>query len=323
MKKEDILRLLRSSPSGYVSGADLASMLGVSRTAIWKQVKALEREGFGIEAVPSKGYRLTGSPDRINADELRLLRAHRTMGREIVYRTETVSTNTLAMELAQQNAPEGTVVIAERQTAGRGRLGRSWISPTGNLLVSVILRPAIPTHKAPLITLMGAVAVVSALRGAAGVGAGIKWPNDILIGGRKVCGLLTELSAEPDRVRHVVLGIGLNTNLRMKDLPEDVRVAATSLSEETGADVDRTALVAELLEQLDRWYNRFLTDEPAVLAAWRDESVTLGRRVRVQGAAERIDGMARDIDKEGRLVVQLDDGTLRQVAAGDVTIVKA
>ena len=323
MNKDDILRLLRSSPSGYASGADLASMLGVSRTAVWKQVKALERDGFGIEAVPSKGYRLTGSPDRINADELRLLRAQRTMGREIVYRAETVSTNTLAMELAQQNTPEGTVVIAERQTAGRGRLGRSWISPKGNLFVSVILRPAIPTHKAPLITLMGAVAVVSALRSAAGVGAGIKWPNDILIGGRKVCGLLTELSAEPDRVRHIVLGIGLNTNLRVKDLPEDVRVAATSLSEETGADVDRTALVAELLEQLDRWYNRFLTDEPAVLAAWRDESVTLGRRVRVQGAAERIDGMARDIDMEGRLVVQLDDGTLRQVAAGDVTIVKA
>lgn len=322
MKKEDVLRLLRSAPSGYLSGAELAATLGVSRTAVWKRIKALERDGFGIEAVPSKGYRLTLSPDLIDLETLRRLCADRTIGREIVYRAETTSTNTLAMEMAQQNAPTGTVVLAETQTGGKGRLGRRWISPRGNLFLSVILRPDVPTHKAPIVTLMGAIAVASALRKATGVPAGIKWPNDVLVHGKKICGLLTELSAEPDRIRYVVLGIGVNVNLDLTSLPDEVRLLATSVVEASGAPVDRTQLIAEVLAQLDRWYSRFLSDQYGVLAAWRELNVTLGRRVVVSAPGGQFQGAAQDIDNEGRLVVLLDDGTSRAVAAGDVTIVK-
>jgi BirA family biotin operon repressor/biotin-[acetyl-CoA-carboxylase] ligase len=164
MNKDDVLRLLRSSPSGHVSGAGLAAAMGVSRTAVWKHIKTLENEGYSIEAVPSKGYRLTSSPDVIVASEVKRGLGTRAIGKEIVHVTEVASTNTLATDLVQKGAVDGTVVIAEIQSGGKGRLGRSWISPAGNLYVSVILRPAVPVFKAPLITLMGAVAVTLAIR---------------------------------------------------------------------------------------------------------------------------------------------------------------
>jgi BirA family biotin operon repressor/biotin-[acetyl-CoA-carboxylase] ligase len=305
-----------------VSGAELAALLGVSRTAVWKQIKSLERAGFVIEAVPSKGYRLTASPDIIHVDEVARMRAAGIIGRTIVYRTETVSTNTLAMELAQQGASEGTVVAAETQTGGKGRLGRTWISPRGDLAFSVILRPALPAHKAPLITLMGAVAVAAAIRGMTGIAAGIKWPNDILIVGKKACGLLTELSAEQDRIRHVVLGVGVNVNSDRASFPADVRERSASLSATAGAPLDRTKLLAEILAGLDHAYQRFLADGQSVLVAWREMNVTLGRRVAVSGPDGTFEGNALDIDEEGRLVVRPDEGAPRTVAAGDVTIIK-
>lgn len=322
MHNDDILRLLRSSPSGYVSGAELAASLGVSRTAVWKRIRALVREGYGIDAVPSKGYRLFASPDLLHLDEVARALTGAMIGREIVYRSSVASTNTLAMELAQEGAAEGTVVVAEVQTGGKGRLGRTWISPRGSLAFSVILRPAVPTHKAPLVTLMGAVAAARAIQERTGLAAGIKWPNDVLVEGRKVCGLLTEMSAEPDRIRHLVLGIGMNVNLDLAELPPGVRERSTSLAAEASGFVERTGLLSEILAQLDHGYRRFLADEPSVLDAWRGLNVTLGRRVAVSGAAEAFSGIARDIDKEGRLIVLLDDGTRQAVAAGDVTIRK-
>ena len=322
MSKDEILRLLRVSTTGYLSGAELAGKLGVSRTAVWKQIKALERDGFRIEAVPSKGYRLTASPDRIVPGEVTAGLGTLVVGREVVYRAEVVSTNTLAVELAQAGAADGTAVVAESQTGGKGRLGRTWVSPSGNLALSVILRPAIPTHQAPLVTLMGAVATALAVRDAAGVPAGIKWPNDILVNGRKVGGLLTELSAEPDRVRHLVLGIGINVNMDRSVLPSGFRDRTTTLSAETGGKVDRTALLRKLLRQLDHWYRRLQEDAAAVREAWTGLNVTLGKRVAVSGAAGIIEGTARAIDAEGRLVLSLDSGSTVQVAAGDVTIIK-
>jgi BirA family transcriptional regulator, biotin operon repressor / biotin---[acetyl-CoA-carboxylase] ligase len=322
MNKDELLLLLRSARADFVSGSDLAASMGVSRTAVWKHVKALERKGYLIEAVPSKGYRLTGSPDVIDVSEVQ--RGLRTgiIGKEIVHLAETASTNTLAMDLAHKGAADGTVVIAEAQTGGKGRLGRSWESPRGNLYLSVILRPAVPVHKAPLITLMGAVAVAAAIRGEAKVPAGIKWPNDILVGGKKVAGLLTEMSAEPDRIRHIVLGIGVNMNMDPRELPPDVRRTATTLAAEADARMDRTAFTKVLLAGLDHWYHRFLKNEAEVLEAWKELNVTLGSRVAVSGAGAALEGVASGIDAEGRLILKLDDGTLRQVSAGDVTILK-
>ncbi len=322
MQNSEILRILRSAAAGYVSGAELAASLGVSRTAVWKRIRALEREGYRIDAVPSKGYRLTAMPDVIIVDEVLGACAGRTIGREILHRETAASTNTLAMELAQQGTAEGAVVTAEVQTGGKGRLGRSWVSPRGSLAVSVVLRPPVATHLAPLFTLLGAVAAARAIRERTGLAAGIKWPNDILVGGRKVCGLLIEMSAEPDRIKHLVLGIGMNVNLGPAALPPEVRGRSTSLAAETGGPVDRTALLISLLRELDQWYRRFLEDQAAVLSAWRELNVTLGRRVAVDGPAGRFSGTAEDIDKEGRLIVLIDDGSRQVVAAGDVTIQK-
>ncbi len=322
MLKDDILRLLMKSTSGFVSGGELAERFKISRTAIWKHIKALEREGYSIEAIPSKGYRLMTKPDIIILDEVKQGLKTSIIGREIRLHPEVGSTNTLAMEMAQQGAAEGAVVVAEKQTGGKGRLGRTWISPNGNLYLSVILRPNIPTHKAPLVTLMGAVAVVSAIRKHLTIQAGIKWPNDIFISGKKAGGLLTEMSAEPDRVRYIVLGIGIDANMDLKELPAEIRPISTTLSAETGEKINRTRMLRMILSELDRWYQTFLKNEASVLNEWAEFNVTLGNRVAVSGLNETLEGQAQGLDNEGRLILKLDDGTLRVVAAGDVTLLK-
>jgi len=200
MYKDKILNLLRSSGAEFLSGEDLARKTGISRTMVWKYIKSLEREGLGVEAMPSQGYRIISEPDILRQNDIKHGLKTKIMGKEIHLFPEIASTNTLAMDMAAQGSPEGTVVIAETQTRGKGRLGRKWISPKGNLYLSVILRPGIPLHRAPLITLMGAVAVATAINRIGEVRAKIKWPNDILISGKKTSGLLTEMSAEQDRI---------------------------------------------------------------------------------------------------------------------------
>lgn len=322
MSKDAILQFLRASHGEYLSGSELARRLGVSRTAVWKHIKTLEEEGYRFEAGPSKGYRITSEPDRIRLGEMKRLIKSPIIGSDIRYLSDIVSTNTHAMELGAQGAGEGTIVIAEVQTGGKGRMGRAWISPIGNLFFSLILRPSVSPHHAPLMTLVGAVAVATALGKLPGVKAGIKWPNDILVSGKKVCGLLTEMSAETDRIRHLVLGIGINCNMDLGLLPEDVRMHATSLLAASGKAVDRTQVLAVVLAELDRWYQVFLRDRQGILAAWKDLNVTIGRTITVSGAGEALSGIAAGIDNEGRLMVTLADGSTRTVAAGDVTIVK-
>jgi BirA family biotin operon repressor/biotin-[acetyl-CoA-carboxylase] ligase len=322
MYKEKILNLLRLSCSGFISGEELARKCGISRTMVWKHIKALEREGFGIEAVPSQGYRITSTPDILRPEDVRHGLRTKVIGKEIRFFQEVTSTNTLAMELAADDAPEGTVVIAETQTSGKGRLGRKWISPKRNLYLSVVLRPNIPIHKAPLITLTGAVAVASSIRTSCGLEAGIKWPNDILISGKKVSGLLTEMSAEQDRIRHIVLGIGVDVNMEMGELPPEVRSLTTTLAAEAGAKINRTALLQQVLRDLERWYQKFLNNHADVLEEWKKLNMTVGNRITVSGAGEDLEGLAQGVDSDGRLIVRLDDGAIRTVAAGDVTIVK-
>lgn len=322
MVKDDILRLLSAPKSGYVSGGELAKKLKVSRTAVWKHIRALIRDGYDIEAVPSKGYRFIAKPDRIDLSILRQALVAKVLGSEIQLLNETPSTNTRAMEMAQAGAGEGIVVIAETQTAGRGRLGREWASPPGNIYMSVVLRPQLPPYKAPLVTLAAAVAVASAIRKGVDVIAEIKWPNDIFVRGRKIGGILTEMSAEPDRVKHIILGVGINVNMDTAKLPRGIRNLATSLSKEAGRKIDRSLLVAYVLNELERWYHVLQRDEALVLKEWEGLNMTIGRRVAVSGPFGRLEGMAEGIDHEGRLILRLDDNTLRTVAAGDVTILK-
>lgn len=318
--QERVLGQLRSRPAGFCSGEEIAAALGISRTAVWKHINALKRAGCRIEAVPSRGYRLQEQPDLLSVAAITAGLGTTVIGRAIRLVAETVSTNTLAMTLAAEGAPEGTVVASEAQTGGRGRRGRSWISPRGNLYLSVVLRPPVPPHKAPLMTLMAAVAATGAIRGHLGLPAGIKWPNDILLDGRKAGGILTEMSAEADRVRHLVLGIGLDVNMDLALLPEEVRRIATTLALQAGRPIDRSALLRSLLTELDRWYGVFLRDPSLVIEQWDRWNVTLGRRVSVSGAGETLEGLARAVDPEGRLVLALDSGGSAVVAAGDVTI---
>jgi BirA family biotin operon repressor/biotin-[acetyl-CoA-carboxylase] ligase len=322
MYKDKILKHLISANEGFTSGAELAGRLRITRAAVWKHIKTLEREGYAIVAAPSKGYRLMAVPDVLLLDDIKQGLKTGTIGREIHLFPEAVSTNTLAMEMAAKGALDGTVVIAETQTGGKGRLGRTWISPKGNLYISVILRPEVPPHKAPLITLMGAVAAAATIQQQLDVQAGIKWPNDILISGKKAAGLLTEMRAEPDRVKHVVLGIGINVNMDMAELPAPLRKLSTTLSTETGKKIDRALFLQQFLAQLDQWYQVFLKSGAKVVEAWEMFNTTVGNRVAVSGPGETFEGMAQGIDADGRLILKLDDGTLRQVAAGDVTILK-
>lgn len=322
MYKEKILNMLRSSRTGFLSGEELGRKAGISRTMVWKHIKALEREGYGIEAVPSQGYRIVSVPDLLREGDIKPGLKTRVIGREVHLFPEVASTNTIAMEMASMGAPEGAVVLAETQTGGKGRRGRKWISPKGNLYLSVVLRPDIPLYRSPVITLMGAVAVASAIRGMSGVKAAIKWPNDILVSGKKISGLLTEMSAEQDRVRHIVLGIGIDVNMELEALPPDVRAQTTTLAAEARRNIDRTALLRQLLRELDGWYGVFLTNRQDVLREWKTLNVTTGNRVAISGAGEVLEGLAEGIDDEGRLIIRLDDGNLRTVAAGDVTIVK-
>jgi BirA family biotin operon repressor/biotin-[acetyl-CoA-carboxylase] ligase len=320
MYKDKILNLLRSSHAGFLSGEELARKTGISRTMVWKHIKSLEQEGFGIEAVPSQGYRITSEPDILRKSDLASGLKTKIMGREIHLLPHVVSTNTLAMELALNGSPEGTAVIAETQTGGKGRLNRKWISPKGNLYLSVILRPNIPLQRAPLVTLMGAVAIASAIRTACNVQAGIKWPNDILIQGKKVSGLLTEMAAEQDRIKHIVLGIGVNVNMDHDALPADVRETSTTLAEEAGQKIDRTVFLRQVLGDIEYWYQKFLLSSADVLGEWERLNMTIGNRVTVKGFEETFEGLAQGIDTEGRLILQLDDNSQRLVAAGDVTL---
>lgn len=322
MYKDKILKLLRSSKTGFLSGEELAAKMGISRTMVWKHIRSLEREGFGIEAVPSQGYRITSVPDILRLDDIKHGLRTKVIGKDIRLLAETASTNTLAMELAAGGAPEGTVLIAETQTGGKGRLGRKWISPKGNLYVSVILRPNVPTHKAPLITLMGAVATASAIRTACQLPAGIKWPNDILLSGRKVSGLLTEMRAEPDRIMHIALGIGVDVNMDLGELPSDIRGLTTTLAVEAGRQIERTSLLQQICRELEHWYSIFLKNDAEVLKEWESLNLTIGNRVAVSGFGETIEGLAQGIDSEGRLIVRMVDGMVRTVASGDVTILK-
>ena len=322
MYKDKILKHLRLSKAGFVSGEELAVKLGISRTMVWRHIKALEQEGFEIEAVPSQGYRVTSEPDILRKSDIGQGLKARIIGKSIHLFPGVESTNTLAMEMASRGAAEGTVVIAETQTRGKGRVGRKWISPKGNLYLSVILRPEMPLNKAPMITLMGAVATATAIRKQCGACAVIKWPNDILIAGRKASGLLTEMSAEQDRIRHIVLGIGIDVNMNINELPVDVRQLATTLAAECGRKIDRQSLLRQLMQELDAWYQVFLAAEKDVLAEWKALNVTIGKSVAVSGSGDTFQGLAKDIDDEGRLVVEVADGTMRTVAAGDVSILK-
>ncbi len=310
MTKEEILRVLRRS-GDYVSGESLAEALGVSRAAVWKHIHALIKEGYGIDVAQGKGYRLLGLPDKLYPSEIRYGLETTLLGRKVVHLNTTNSTNIVARQMAERGIDEGTVVIAENQTRGKGRMGRSWTTRPGGLWMSVVLKPAIDPMHASSITLLAAVSVTKALRGA-GLDAVIKWPNDVLVNGKKICGILTEMSAETDVVNFIILGIGVNVN---NEMPLET---ATTMKAELGRDVDRVKFTQSLLEVLEEDYLTFKDEGfTPILWSWRRYSDTLGRLVEVTYQDEVIRGTARDVDEDGSLLVKTEDGSIRKIVSGD------
>lgn len=320
MINDRILKVFKTRPDEYISGEELSVLLKISRTAIWKHVETLRKEGYYIEAVPRLGYKLTTLPDKLLAHELQWELKTKKIGKKIFCYETVGSTNIIAYKFGEDGAEEGAIVTAETQTKGKGRLGRSWVSPKGvGIYLSCILRPRIIPVEVPKITLVSAVAVVKAIREISGANAFIKWPNDILIEGRKVCGILTEMKAEQDKVEFIVVGIGVNVNTPKKDLPPE----ATSLKEESGKTVSRVALAKKILEELEHYYNLFKTKGfNAIIDEWHRYSGMLGSRVKVLCHGREIEGNVQDIDSSGALVIRLDNGLQEQILAGDVKLLR-
>lgn len=319
----DILLLLQQS-EGYLSGEHLSSRFGISRTAIWKHISALRAAQYHIEAVPSQGYRLISSPDVLDTAAIaKQLTEIRYLGSSLICHDTTVSTNLDAFRLAEQGAPEGTVVLADSQSGGKGRRGRTWVSPPGvNIHCSIILRPDIMPYEAPQLTFLSAIAVARAIEKTTDSVPEIKWPNDVLLKGRKVAGLLNEMSAETDGVTFIILGIGINVNMTADQFPDDLRYPATSLYLASGIRTPRNQFAGTLVQELDRCYTDFLqTGFEPVRQEWQQRCAFMGHPVRVSdGGKEIAQGLLSGIDNDGALLVTTSTGTRERVLCGDVSL---
>ena len=314
-----VLALLLECADDFVAGGVLCDKLDVPRAELLKRIDSLRARGYVIHTRGGLGYRLVEIPDQLGEAQIAPLLASGELGRKIHHFEELESTNDEAHRLAEAGALHGEVVVADFQTRGRGRRGRSWVAPRGKAVTfSVVLRPAIPPVRAPEITIAAAVAAAGAAREMGAASARIKWPNDVECKGRKIAGLLTELRAEPDRVRHAVLGVGFNVSLQMHDFPEELRPVATSLLLETGERQPRPLVCARLLEHVEEWLSLHETEGFGPVAdRWRELSSTLGRKVRITGA-DPIEGDAVDLAEDGALLVRTARGALVRVLAGDV-----
>ncbi len=315
-----VLGLLLECADDFVAGDVLCDKLDVPRAELLKRIDSLRARGYVIQTRGGVGYRLVEVPDQLGEAQIAPLLATGELGRRIHHYDELESTNDEAHRLADAGALHGEVVIAEAQTQGRGRRGRTWVAPRGKALTfSIVLRPAIPATRAPEITLVAAVAVAEAARELGAPSARIKWPNDVECKGRKIAGLLTELRAEPDRVRHAILGVGFNLTLQTNDFPDELRAAATSLLLESGERIPRPVACARLLEHLEEWLSLHEAEGFLPVAdRWRELSSTLGRKVRITGAGETVEGDAFDLANDGALLLRGEGGAIVRVVAGDV-----
>lgn len=313
--KEKIIDFLKKKQD-YLSGDMLSDRLGISRQAFWKHIQELKEAGYDIVAVPHLGYKLLSSPDRLFPSEVNCGLKTKFLGRKLYYLEETASTMEEAMRLGVAGAPEGTVVLAECQRRGRGRLNRRWFSPKyKGIYLSLILRPRILPAQASIVTLIAAVSVCEAVNETCGLEAKIKWPNDILCANKKLGGVLTELNAEMDRVKFLVIGIGLNVNNDKRSLVE----GAVSIKEYKNKWVSRVGLLQEILLKIEENYTAFgKKGAGPIVESWRKYSLTLGKRVRINCQKAHVEGMAVEIDDDGGLLIRKDSGTMEKVMAGDV-----
>lgn len=296
--------------------------MGVSRTAVWKHMGTLREEGYQIDAVPRSGYRLVGVPDKLYGKEVTHDLGTQFLGKTVYYYESIDSTNREARVLASGGAPHGSLVLAEEQTGGKGRLGRGWFSPQNmGIWCTLILRPEIAPAEAPPITMLAAVAVAAAVEKVIGIKPGIKWPNDLLMDGKKFCGILTEMNAEMDKVHYLLVGIGINVKTPPDHFPKELKSLATSLCQWTKQTISRLALIRQMLVEFEKFYSVWLQSgfEP-VLEEWKKRCVTLDCPVRISTPKESWEGWAEDVKTDGSLVLRFPDGTRQSFMTGEVSL---
>ncbi len=320
MEKQDILAALRSGDD-YVSGQQLCEKFHVSRTAVWKRIKQLQEEGYEIEAVSNRGYRIVSSPDILTEAEIESALTTRWIGRKVLTFACIDSTNTLCRKKGEEGWAEGLLVVADEQTGGKGRRGRSWNTPRGSAIaMSLLLRPEVRPERIAMVTLVAGMALAKACRRLYDLPAEIKWPNDVVIGGKKLSGTLTEMSAQMSMVNYIVVGTGINVNV--EQFPEELSRTATSLYLETGKKQNRARLLAEVLNLFEGYYEQFLRTEDLsqLQEEYNDLLVSAGKTVRVLDPAGEFEGISQGINAQGELLVETQDGTLRSVYAGEVSV---
>lgn len=320
--KNELLKRLFEANGQPVSGQEIADQFGVSRTAIWKYIKEFEQDGYEIGTIRKKGYYLISTPDKVNAANIKKYITTANYGQQIHYVETCESTQFIAHDEAQNGAPDGTVIIAEEQTLGKGRMSRPWNSTANKgIWMSVIIRPSLTPQQAPQMTLVAAVAVTRSIEDITGIQPDIKWPNDILVKGKKVTGILTEMQADPDRVKAIILGIGMNVNQEANDFPDELQTIATSLKMELGETVSRSKLVAKILEYLENYTKIYETHGFApIKLLWEGYSNTTGKRIRAVMLNETIEGTAIGISETGMLELRLDDGSIRGIYSADIEL---
>lgn len=319
--KEKLLGLLKES-EGFISGQRVCDNLGVSRTAVWKWINQLKEEGYEIESFPRKGYRLLSSPDRMTREEVIGQLDTGMIGQNYIYLEETDSTNEEIKRLAAKGAPHGSVVAADMQTMGKGRMGRNWSSPKGeNIYLSILLRPQMETIHASMLTLVIALSAAQAVEEVLGEPCQIKWPNDLVFHNKKICGILTEMSADMECIHYIVIGIGINVNT--EDFPEEIAFMATSLKKETGKSVSRASLIASLLNHFERNYEIFLKDFTlsALLEEYNNRLINRGRQVKlIRYNKEEEIRFSQGIDSQGALLVTDKQGNQERIISGEVSV---
>lgn len=318
--KEEILRLLRSA-DGYISGQELCNRFGVSRTAVWKAINQLKEAGYEIEAQQNKGYKLMAAPDLMTEAEIKSLMHTDWVAKEVLYFDTIDSTNIKAQELVEKGYPSGTLVVADKQESGKGRRGRSWVSPSGTgIFMTLMIKPDINPNNASMLTLVAALAVAKAITSVTGEEAMIKWPNDIVVNGKKVCGILTEMNAQFDYINHIVVGIGINVH--NESFPEEISQMASSLMIEAGGKrFHRAQIIAETMSYFEQYYDTFLKtqDLSALVREYDKLLVNRNKSVRVLDPKEPFDGKAMGITPKGELIVDTWESR-KLVSSGEVSV---
>lgn len=318
--KNEILRLLKENDT-YISGQELCDFFKVSRTAVWKVMEQLKKEGYEIEAVRNRGYRLINCPDVMSEAEISSLLKTSWAGNKILYYSETDSTNSRAKEAGERNGVHGTLFVADMQSAGKGRRGRSWVSPHGtSIYMTILLRPEVSPNQAPMLTLVMGLSVAEGIRKVCGVDAAIKWPNDIVVNKKKVCGILTEMATEMEYINYAVIGVGINVN--QQEFPEEIHNVATSLRIATESSYKRSEIIAAVLEMFEENYETFIKtgDLSGLRKAYNDILINQGQDVKVLEPGNEYEARAEGINETGELIVTLPDGSKRNIFAGEVSV---